>query len=439
MRSVALLLCVLAAMSPLLASATPSSSPSAIPASAATGTAPDYAPLAFSGLSLQQAEDDAIAQSPDVEIAQARADATSAALAAARAGFGPSLIAGYASNPQSGATPSSIVTQTALNVGVQATVFAFTQYLPLLYQAEAAYRASQADVATVRRNESIHAAALYFAALRARATLQARREALDLAQAQLQAAQRRFRAGDAPRIDVVRAEVAVAQAQAALENAQASDANAGQALALETAVSVSTIGDPIAGTLPSVPAVAREPETAVQHALGQRAEIVSANENAAAASGGLNAARAGVFPAITLSAGYEHGIDVGQPVKGPTVNASFELPFNATASSRISQASAALTQARAQVRAAERQVTLEVSSAIRTLSAAQRATAASTRARQAAQEELEATAIGYRTGATSSLERTAAAATYAEARLTELSAIYDEALARAVVQLEVGT
>ncbi|MBV8263868.1 MAG: TolC family protein, partial [Candidatus Eremiobacteraeota bacterium] len=70
--------------------------------------------------------------------------------------------------------------------------------------------------------------------------------------------------------------------------------------------------------------------------------------------------------------------------------------------------------------------------------AATRVEAASTSARQAAEEELNATQIGYRAGSTSSLERAAAGATYADARLAELSAIYDEELARATVELELG-
>ena len=83
-------------------------------------------------------------------------------------------------------------------------------------------------------------------------------------------------------------------------------------------------------------------------------------------------------------------------------------------------------------------MTLEVSAAVRDLQAATRAAAASSNARQAAEEELNATEIGYRTGSTSSLERAAAGATYADARLAELTAIYDEELARATVDLELG-
>ena len=424
----------LLALSAVLAAPSAAGSLPGVPALLAAG----FAPLAFAGLGLQQAQDDALALSPEVEIASAKVDAASATLTAARGGLGPSLIAGYTQNPQAGATLPSVVTQHSFNVGVQTTLLSFTQFLPLVYQAGADYRVALAQLATARRDERIRAATLYFDALKARASLSARREALDLANAQVQAAQRRFKAGDAPRIDVVRAEVAAAQAQAALQSAKAADTNAAQALALETGKSAQAIGDPVAGAQPPVPEPAGDVDAAVLRAMSQRGEITSAQENVASAASGLAAARIGLLPAVTVSAGYEHGVDTGQPVKGATVNASFELPLSSAPAARVSQASALLTQSRAQLRAAQRQVTLEVSSAVRNLSAATLATASSTRARMAAQEELNATLIGYRTGASSSLERTAASSTYADARLAELGAIYDEALARAVVELELG-
>jgi outer membrane protein TolC len=408
-----------------------------------------YAPLSFSGLTLQQAQEDAVAQSPQVATARARVTAAAQSLAAAKAGFGPSLVAGYALNPQAGATPNTTVTQTAFNLGVQATLLAFTQYLPLLYQAEAISRAATADQTVAERAERIKVSAQYFAALKARAALAARDEALALANAQLEAARKRYRAGDAPRIDVIRAQVALSQALAAREGAQAANDNALQALSLETSVPVAMLsltGGTQSAT-PTHPGNAAQPaaapaladvQTAVRRALVQRAELTSARENVASASSALNAARAGALPAITVSAGYEHGTDTGQYVQGPTINASFELPFNGSQTAHVSDATAALTIAREQLRSQERQVTLEVSSAVRDLQAATRAAAASTNARQAAEEELNATEIGYRTGSTSSLERAAAGATYADARLAELSAIYDEELARATVDLELG-
>ncbi|HEV2879510.1 MAG TPA: TolC family protein [Candidatus Eremiobacteraceae bacterium] len=421
-----------------IASAAPRPTPSPAASNAYAQLAPGYAPLAFAGLTLQQAQDDAVTQSPDVEIARAKVDAASASLSAARTGIGPSIFAGYVRNPQSAAVPPAIVTQHSFNVGLSTTLLSITQFLPLLYQAEATYRLARADAAAAERNERIRAANLYFTALRTRAIVSARREALSLATAQQQAAQKRFKAGDAPHIDVVRAEVVAAQALAALENAQAADANAAQALTLETGVAAAAIADTAPGSLPEVTAATSEPDSAVQRAMVRRSEIISARENVSAASAGVSAARVGILPTVTFSAGYEHAVDVGNPIQGPTVNALVELPLTSASGSRINAATAALTQARAQERAEQRLVTIEVSSAVRNLNAAIQATAASTRARQAAQEELNATVIGYRSGASSSLERTAASATYAEARLAELGAIYDEALARAVVNLELG-
>ncbi len=430
---------LLAALSPSIAMAQPSPTVTA----ARQALNPGYAPLEFSGLSLRQAQDDAIVQSPEVAAAHAKVVAATNTLAAAKAGFGPSLIAGYALNPQAGAVPNTTVTQTAFNLGVQATLLSFAQYLPLLYQAEALDRAAQADEAVAMRDERMKVSGLYYGALKSSATLNARDEALALADAQLEAAQKRYKAGDVPRIDVIRAEVTLAQAIAEHETALAENANAAQALSLETGVSAVAISSPAPGAQ-TAPALATTTpasttvESALSAALSQRAELSSARDNVSSARSALNAARAAALPAITVSAGYEHGTDTGQYVQGPTINASFELPFNGSQSAHVSDATAALDIAREQLRSQERRVTIEVSSAVRNLDAAMRATAASTKAREAAQEELNATEIGYRTGGTSSLERTAANATYADARLAELNAIYDEALARAVVQLELG-
>ncbi|MBV8670796.1 MAG: TolC family protein [Candidatus Eremiobacteraeota bacterium] len=396
------------------------------------------APLSFAGLSLQQAQDDAVAQSPDVATARARVTAAQQSLGAAKAGFGPSLVAQYALNPQAGALPNTTVTQTAFNLGVQATLLAFAQYLPLLYQAEAVERGANADEVIAERAERIKVSGQYFAALKASAALGAREETLALATAQLEAARKRYKAGDAPRIDVIRAQVALSQALAAREDAQAADDNALQALSLETSVPVAALTAATPVQQASTAGPLADPQAAVRRALAARAELTSARENVASASSALGAARVAALPAITVSAGYEHGTDVGQYVQGPTINASFELPFNGSQSAHVSDATAALAIAREQLRSQERQVTLEVSAAVRDLQAATRVEAASTSARQAAEEELNATQIGYRAGSTSSLERAAAGATYADARLAELSAIYDEELARATVELELG-
>ncbi|HEV2036971.1 MAG TPA: TolC family protein, partial [Candidatus Eremiobacteraceae bacterium] len=165
-RALPLAVCLATLVRASMALAAPTPIPSVASPSIAAPLAPGYAPLAFAGLTLQQAQNDAVAQSPEVDIARATVDAASANLTAARAGFGPSLIAGYTQNPQAGATSGATVQQQALNLGVQATLLSFAQFLPLLYQAEATYRGARANAVTAERNARIRAASLYFAALR---------------------------------------------------------------------------------------------------------------------------------------------------------------------------------------------------------------------------------------------------------------------------------
>jgi outer membrane protein TolC len=395
-----------------------------------------YAPLAFQNLTLAQAEAMGLARSPDVTIAKSRVQSAVAALAAARGGLGPSVISGYTSNPQAGSAPNTTITQTLFNVGVQETLVNFAGYLPQLYQAQATLDATRADEMTAERTERTRVATLYFGALSARATMLARRQALDTAREQERAARRRFATGDAPRVDVVRAQVATAQAQAALETAQAADQNAGQALALETGFTgnlVPVAGEPIAATLPWNSA-----EAAVSAALPLRSEILSAKEDVAAADAATSGAKAAGLPALTVSAGYARGLDTGQPVAGPMVTAALEFPLNGSGSARVAQARAAAVEAQAHLTAAQRLVTTDVASSYRNFAASVLAAAASTKARVAAQEELQATETGYRNGASSSLDVALAAATYADAQIAELTAIYDEALAREVLSLEVG-
>jgi outer membrane protein TolC len=405
-------------------------------ASRAVGQPADVAPLAFAGFSLSDAESAAVAASPDVLIAASRVRSADAALAAARAGIIPSLVAGYASNPQAGATPNSTVTQTLLDVGAQTTLASFTGYLPALYQAEALDNAARSDQATAERLERVRAATLYFGALAARAKDLALKEALDIALTQERAARKRFASGDVPRIDVIRAQVATAQAQAAYAGARAADDNAIETLRLETGFTGDLTATE-AGVAPQVIAV-RSPAEAVTAALEKRSEIASAKLDVSAANSAVGAARANALPALTVSAGYAHGLDTGQPVSGAAVNANIELPFNQSQSSKVGQAQAAVQEAQANLVAAQRLVAGEVGSSYRNLSAAMEAASAASAARRAAEEELKATQTGYRHGASSSLDVMLANSTYVDARVAELTALYGETLARTTLVLELG-
>ena len=169
-----------------------------------------------------------------------------------------------------------------------------------------------------------------------------------------------------------------------------------------------------------------------------RPEIASARLTALAAQAAVGSAKAAGFPTLTVGAGYLVGTDSGVPVNAPTINANLIFPLGPGARDRIAIAAAKAVEAKAKTVSVERQIVLDVAASSRTLGASQRAAAATTRARQSADAELHATEIGYRDGASSSLEVASARSTYAQAVVDELSALYDLEKARAKLDVEVG-
>jgi outer membrane protein len=401
------------------------------PAFAQTAT-----PFAFTGLTLDGAERDAVAHSPDVSAASAVVRENDAALVAVRSALGPQLVGGYVSSPQAGLTPNTTILSQIASVGVQTTIGDIAAYSPLVAAALANLYNAQSGLASAQQSERLKAVALYYDALKARAIRSARESALATANEQLRAAQIRFDAGDAPKLDVVRANVAVAKATADAELARVADLNATEALRIETGAPDAAFATTVAASLPVTPALA--PEAAVVRARLLRPELLAAQRVTQAAQASARVARRAQLPAVTIGAGYAAGIDSGQHVAAPTVNVALNLPLSGAARARVNQADAVVAEDQAKADAIARAIDLEVASAARSLAAAQRATAATTEARRQAEAQLTATQLGYRNGASSSLELSTARDVFTQAVVDELSALYDEARARATLSLEVG-
>jgi outer membrane protein TolC len=279
---------------------------------------------------------------------------------------------------------------------------------------------------------------LYFDALKAQFVANARRNALTLAVAVRDGAAVRAKAGDVPQLDVIRADVGVAKAQADLEGAAAMEENANEALLVETGLSAQVVAAVTAAPLPVVNPALLDPHTVTTLAAKLRPEIVSANLVAEAAQAAVSSAKAAAFPALTVTGGYATGTDSGVPVNVPSINANLTLPLGPGAHDRVEIAAAKATEAKAKAASIERQILLDVAASARTLGASQRSAAATTRARQSAEAELQATEVGYRNGASSSLELTSARSSYTQAVIDELSARYDVEKARATLDVEVG-
>jgi CzcA family heavy metal efflux pump len=409
------------------------------PARAQTAaTAPDVSqPLAFATLTVRDAMAAAVVHSPDVAGARARVDQSASALATARSSLAPSIVSNYAQVPQ-GNPPGPAIVSRQLNTQLQWTVGDFLAFGPAARAAALSLASVQADEAASEVAERVKAIGLYYDALKARAVVAARRDALTLAGAQRSAADVRARAGDAPRLDVIRGDVAVAKAQADLESALAADLNATEALSVETDTPPATLDATVPGTMPAANAMLTDPQRASALAKTFRPEIASSKLAAQAAQAAVDAARAGAFPTLTVAGGYLTGTDSGVPINAPSINATLTLPLSSAAHDRVALAAAKAAEARAKADGVERQVGLDAAAAARSLGGAQRASAASTRARQSAAAELHATEVGYQNRASSSLEVASARSAYTQARVDELAALYDLEKAHATLEVETG-
>jgi outer membrane protein len=393
--------------------------------------------LVFAQLSLPDAQADAVAASPDVAVARAKVAEAQALYDAARATFGPALTANYTQTPQAGTT-NNTVTQRMTTVGAQWTLGDLFAYAPAVAQANATLWAAQQGLNDAERSERISVIGAYYAALGARAALRARNDELGAATAQLRAAQVRFAAGDAPRLDVVRASVAVAAAEADLARAQADVDDTGAALVLETGLAPADL-QATAPASAALPPVNTAVDSAIARALSGRPDVAAARANVLAEAHAVAVSRRSGWPLVTLAGGYTRGVDTGIPVAGPSASIDVALPLSGAAHDRVLAEEARLEQARGQLRKIERAVQLEVGAAVRAYHAQSIALAASQRALENAQVEFNATQIGYRSGALSSLEVEASRAAFVQALVGQVTALYAQARAAAALNLLVGT
>lgn len=394
-----------------------------------------FLPREFSALPMQAALQKAVAISPQVAQARERVRENAALLAAARSNASPAVTLNYAAAPQGGSANTTIE-QSLTTVGGAVTLGNYLTYQPAVREAQYTLAAAQFDLLDAARAERLKTVGLYYDALKAAATANLRDEDVAGARSDLRAAQLRFRAGDVPRLDVVRARVALSNARAAADAARVAFENARSALAVETGVSEETFVRAEAARGASAPPP--DPQRAVARALAQRSDLAAARQAVRAQAAALRVARRGVLPALTVSAGYTQGMDSGVFVRGPSANVDLSLPVSHAASDRAQAERARLAQAQYKVASLKRQIAVDVGAAARTYQESSRALQSARNALAAAQQELRATQIGYRSGASSSLDVADARRTYIQAAIDELNAVYAQAQAAAALEEEMG-
>jgi multidrug efflux system outer membrane protein len=370
-------------------------------------------------LSLADVQSRALARAPAVVEARARVDEAQANVDAARGTGFPHAVADYNEVPQAGPIGGSVL-QKLTTYGAQINLSELIGRDPAVAAAQHALRAAQESERDAERAERIKAIGLYVDVERTQAVRRLREAIVASARDDQRAAKLRYAAGDAPRLDVVRADVALASAQADLAAAVADESNAILALAVESgdpAVEVEPMPDALERLLPDGVA-----DAALARALARRPEILIAQADVASEEAAVRGARAAALPAITAQAGYTTGVDTAANVGGPSANVTLDLPLSGTNAGRVHAEEARLAQARARLNAALQAVTLDVRAAFTTLAAQRGAVRATTQALREARDEVRAAEIGYREGASSSLDLADARRTYALAAVEDVTA-----------------
>jgi len=416
---------------------------------------PAPAPSAPKTLSLEEAIRTALENNPTVRIAQAQYDKARARVSEARAGYGPVLSAA-STYTRMGPIPTFSIPTTSgvetVQIGVaEDTRSKISVALPLDISGEIGAAvdaaalgrlAAQFALAAAQQNVVLQTQEGYLAVLRTAGLKAVAEEALAASQEHLRIAQVNFKAGVAPRFDVLRAEVQVAnfqqqllQASNAVELAKSSlnftmGVNVNQAMEAQTPEAEKPI------TPPSV-------EESQQEASKRRPEILQAAALMRAAQRGIRLAKASLLPSFFVSAnsnydanpgglgGLEHTWDVN-------VGATIKLFDSGQTQGRVRQARAEAEAAGQAAQLTEHQVMLEVRSAYLSLLEAAERMRATEKDVEQAREALRLAQLRYKAGLSPVIEVTDAEVALAQSRTNQVNAYYDYLLAKARLEKAVG-
>src|SRR5713226_6122802 len=171
--------------------------------------------------------------------------------------------------------------------------------------AEAALRGALATYDRTKQQVVYSADQIYLQGLLATENVAAAQRALAAATESLRVARARFGAGVAAQFDVLQAEVAVANAEQTLVQAETGVASAQASLNAALNLSLDTALE-LTDTLTPRPVEGTQAE-AIARALRDRSDLVALRSRIEAAQAGIDLARSGGLPYVSLGAGYSVG------------------------------------------------------------------------------------------------------------------------------------
>lgn len=408
-------------------------------------------------LTLEDAARLAVAQNPSLRAALARLEQSreqveivasparpqltfSGSLAQVRQAAGPPVVASFPGLPVTEFQPEAVdYTTGQLDLLFRQLLFDSGRIRAQIDQARASSDVSAQTLVANSNQIALNARLAYLDALEARARENVQVEAVELAQAQLAAAEARFSAGSAPRADTVYARVPVSRAVLERTRGRLSVGNTQAAL------------NRLMGLPQGTPLVLQEPETpgpvegdfaaSVARGRERRPEVVARRFELEAAQHGLRAALKDNAPAVYASADVNsvaYNEDAFLPVGSAGWRFALELRWPILEGNRkahlVTQSEARVREAEALLADTQEAVELEVRQAYSGLETALEAYRSAQVQVDQAREAMEMAQGQYRAGVTPLLQVTEAQQTFLTARVDRLSAFYELLRSRARLQ-----
>lgn len=344
---------------------------------------------------------------------------------------------------------SSRTTTTAnysLGLSIRQTVFDGGLSYSNLRSSAYAEDASRETFRSARQSLVFNVKSAYFSALKAKRLLEVQQDVVKRGEEQLKIAQARYDLGSASLSDVLKAKVAFANDQLSLISA---------ANGYETALANlnSTIGEDVNDSLELTEELA-QPESlslgygeALAKAEQNHPDLIAAQKNLDASGWGLQSSRAGLYPSLSLNAGYGWNnrdfSRVGslfdrdyQWQFGFSIGYNLFDRFSTYQSIKVAQARNA--NARQSFLQTRSQVALEVKQAFLDLGQAKQKLDVTNQQAQSAEEDLNIVQEKYNLGAATILELLDAQVSYKQAKSDQVQALFDYNLATARLKKSIG-
>jgi len=315
------------------------------------------------------------------------------------------------------------------------------------------YKASSASEAAsresfrgARQSLIFNVKSSYFSALKAKKLLEVQQDVLKRGEEQLKVAQARYDLGSAALSDVLKAKVSFANDQLTLISAEN-----GYQVALANLNSI--IGEDVNDSIELAEDLTPPQETSLGYeeallkAGKNHPDLLSAQENLKASDWGVQAGRAGLYPSLSLNAGYGwNNRDFSRVTslfdRDYQWRFGFSIGYNIfdrfSTYRSLKSAQVRHSNARESFLQARSQVALEVKQAFLDLAQARRKLDVTNQQSESAEEDLNIVQEKYNLGAATILELLNAQVSYKQAKSDQVQSLFDYNLAAARLKKSIG-